>query len=270
MRILFLLLLCALFDSIIVLSLLRWHQKNLCNSPPLFQPLLFISFLKNFHVLKRNLLEVQHRRYTVDRGILRADGQDSETMPSEGFSQKETELKEIQNILNNKPLTYPYTENFNETLTPNKLLFGRVISNQVQPHKRVKTTEPQDQLKHLRTPTGHFWNGWKYKYLLKLREHDKRKKLHGNAHPTCSSRTSDSNERTNKRTNEQRNTCFTLSSRFPFVNRFCNLFTSHAIAMEPMQTLACKGKFGVDAFSIVVAIICLAMVVICESWMRKE
>ena len=56
MRLLHLLLiLCTLFDSIIVLSLFRWHQKNLCNPPPpppprppLFQPLLFISFLKKF------------------------------------------------------------------------------------------------------------------------------------------------------------------------------------------------------------------------------
>ena len=99
------------------------------------------------------------------------------------FDEFVTVLKEIQNILNHRPLTYLYTENLNDTLTPNKLLFGRNISNEVT-HERVETTEPQDQLKHIRTLTDHFWNVWRDEYLLELREHDKRKKVRGNAHPT--------------------------------------------------------------------------------------
>lgn len=38
------------------------------------------------------------------------------------FDELVTVLKEIQNVLNDRPLTYMYTESLNETLTPNKLL----------------------------------------------------------------------------------------------------------------------------------------------------
>ena len=48
-----------------------------------------------------------------------------------------TVLREIENVLNNRPLTFVYNDDLVETLTPNKLLYGRNIETVVTESKRV-------------------------------------------------------------------------------------------------------------------------------------
>jgi len=100
------------------------------------------------------------------------------------FDELVTVLKEIQNVLNNRPLTYMYTENLNETLTPNKLLYGRNIYTEISNADSEESNEPTEQLKRIRKLTDHFWKLWRDEYLLELREHDKLVRRKGRQHPT--------------------------------------------------------------------------------------
>ena len=95
-----------------------------------------------------------------------------------------TVLKEIQNVLNNRPLTYVYTDNFNEVLTPNKLLYGRNIYNELNfDGDMIEVANPIEQVRKIRKLLDQFWRLWQNEYLLELREHDKLKKSKGNASP---------------------------------------------------------------------------------------
>ena len=41
------------------------------------------------------------------------------------YDEMVTVLKQIENVINNRPLTYDYTDDMVEPITPNKLLYGR-------------------------------------------------------------------------------------------------------------------------------------------------
>ena len=75
------------------------------------------------------------------------------------FDEFVTVLKEIQCILNNRPLTYLYTDEVNETLTPYKLLYGRDIHNEIRitDNDESQQMEPTEQLQRIGALSDNFW-----------------------------------------------------------------------------------------------------------------
>ena len=84
-----------------------------------------------------------------------------------------TLLKNIELIINNRPLTYVYDEITEPPLTPNHLIYGRML-NQVNTDTEI-THEEDDS--NVINRTGYtkkllyyFWQRWKNEYILELRE----------------------------------------------------------------------------------------------------
>ena len=87
-------------------------------------------------------------------------------------------LREIENVLNNRPLTFVYSDDLIEPLTPNKLLYGRNIETIVTNQNDVKNNNEHNVTKrvtHIRNLVDHFWSRWRSDYLTELREHNKEK-----------------------------------------------------------------------------------------------
>ena len=87
-----------------------------------------------------------------------------------------TILIQIQNVLNNRPLTYVYDNEFGDVLTPNKLIFGRNIDNEVtkrNPNLENVQTDLFNHKKRVQSNLRHFWSKWRHEYLTELREHNK-------------------------------------------------------------------------------------------------
>ena len=88
-----------------------------------------------------------------------------------------TVLKETENVINNRPISYTYFESdLIEPITPNKLLYGRNLEvinivNDPSPMVDLKVTKREQ---HLQTLLKHFWSRRTYEYLTELREHRKR------------------------------------------------------------------------------------------------
>ena len=90
------------------------------------------------------------------------------------YDQMLTILKEVQNTLNNRPLTYVYYDDQVEPLTPNKLLYGRnIYASNVDDTETEGEQDVEKNLRHVRTVLQHFWNKWQFEYLTELREHNK-------------------------------------------------------------------------------------------------
>ena len=53
------------------------------------------------------------------------------------FDEMRTVLTEVQNILNNRPLTYVYSDELEVPLTPNRLLFGRNLPQTLIPQSMI-------------------------------------------------------------------------------------------------------------------------------------
>ena len=85
-----------------------------------------------------------------------------------------TVLKEIENVINNRPIFYTYFESdLIEPVTPNKLLYGRNlksinIANNTSPMVDLKVTKREQ---YLQTLLKHFWSRWTSEYLTELHEH---------------------------------------------------------------------------------------------------
>ena len=82
----------------------------------------------------------------------------------------QTVLFECEAILNNRPLTYIYPTDLTSCLTPNHLLYGRVIqSSSIQSspltHDPSELTTYSNQVT---TVINRFWNKWRYEYLANL------------------------------------------------------------------------------------------------------
>lgn len=84
------------------------------------------------------------------------------------YKQLLTILKEIEVVINNRPLTFLYDEPGVEVLTTNHLLFRRKLNTQA-----YTIEESVDISKNLR----YFWESWYNEYLLNLRESQKRSKF---------------------------------------------------------------------------------------------
>ena len=81
-------------------------------------------------------------------------------------------LFECEAILNNSPLTYLYPTDLTSCLTPNHLLYARVIqSSSIQSspltHNPSELTAYNNQVT---TVINRFWDKWRYEYLVNLRE----------------------------------------------------------------------------------------------------
>ena len=85
-----------------------------------------------------------------------------------------TILSDIENIVNNRPLTYLYEE-VGEVITPNHLLFGRNLPTVWGGCLENESTETEidKRAAHIKTVLFHFWNRWQKEYLTELREHRK-------------------------------------------------------------------------------------------------
>ena len=96
-----------------------------------------------------------------------------------------TVLREIENILNNRPLTFLYSDDLSEPLTPNKLLYGRNLETVVTDHQcnEVKDDDVTKRVVYIRNLIDKFWLKWKAEYLLELREYHRGNSINANLTP---------------------------------------------------------------------------------------
>ena len=83
-----------------------------------------------------------------------------------------TVMMEVENVLNSRPLTYLCSENFQESLTPNHLLYGRSL-NQRNESSTVETQLADDlrgRVRHVQTVLNHFHQRFYKEYITSLRE----------------------------------------------------------------------------------------------------
>ena len=96
-----------------------------------------------------------------------------------------TVLKEIENVINNRPLIYVYDDVNQEILTPNKLLFGRNLETNANPNYELKIERDlSKRQKYTLTLLNQWWSRWHYDYLTELREYHKFSSKKRNLVPT--------------------------------------------------------------------------------------
>ena len=88
------------------------------------------------------------------------------------FQELQTELFEVELIINNAPLTYVYPNTIGTCLTPNHLLFGRQLfyfSNTTSTVVRNPTvlSNTTDKINRI---NNHFWDRRRCEYVVNLRE----------------------------------------------------------------------------------------------------
>eukprot|EP00112_Aurelia_sp_Birch-Aquarium-sp1_P014174 Seg3041.3 transcript_id=Seg3041.3/GoldUCD/mRNA.D3Y31 product="hypothetical protein" protein_id=Seg3041.3/GoldUCD/D3Y31 len=96
-----------------------------------------------------------------------------------------TVLVEIEGVLNSRPLTYQLPDSLTEPLTPSHLVTGRRLLQLPTSGEGNDDDEDfirQDKLhkrsRYISRLLDHYWNRWKYEYLVDLREHHRMKKSH--------------------------------------------------------------------------------------------
>ena len=94
------------------------------------------------------------------------------------YEELTTVLAEVEAIINSRPLTYMYSDNINEALSPSHLIFGKRLltlpDNIVYPEEIDDTPELfNKRMKYLITLQKRFWKQWSTTYLNELREHHK-------------------------------------------------------------------------------------------------
>ena len=80
----------------------------------------------------------------------------------------QTVLYEVKQIINNRPITYYYSDNEESCLTPNHLLYGRTLK-----YSNLFSGSTPEQLitpKKLDNLLSHFLERWKKEYLVNIRE----------------------------------------------------------------------------------------------------
>ena len=87
-------------------------------------------------------------------------------------------MAEVEAIINSRPLTYMYSDNINEALSPSHFIFGKRLltlpDNIVYPEEIDDTPELfNKRMKYLITLQKRFWKQWSTTYLNELREHHK-------------------------------------------------------------------------------------------------
>ena len=88
------------------------------------------------------------------------------------FEELQTELFEVELIINNAPVTYVYSNTIGTCLTPNHLLFGRQLfysSNTTSTVVRNLTvlSSTTDKINCI---SNNFWDRRRHEYIVNLRE----------------------------------------------------------------------------------------------------
>ena len=92
------------------------------------------------------------------------------------FLQMLTLLLKIELIINNRPLTYLSNELDELPITPNNLIYGRILNQVANSTKNCKNEKSNDEnieenVIYVNKLLEHFWNRWKAEYVTELREH---------------------------------------------------------------------------------------------------
>ena len=91
-----------------------------------------------------------------------------------------TLIVEIENVLNCRPLTYVYTDELKEALTPSHLIYGRRLLSLPSLDESLRFNQElldmnsellQRRKDYLLQILKHYWKRWHGKYLKELREH---------------------------------------------------------------------------------------------------
>ena len=87
-----------------------------------------------------------------------------------------TLIIEAEGIINSRPLTYVYTDELDEILTPSHLVIGRRLLSQfseIDGDVNADNAVLTKRMKYLKSLSEHFWERFKGEYLLDLRSHHK-------------------------------------------------------------------------------------------------
>ena len=89
-----------------------------------------------------------------------------------------TLIVEIEGILNCRPITYVYNDEFSEPLAPSHLIYGyRILSTKsineqnLLENEQFSTSNLSKRIKYLHNLLESYWNQWTKEYLNQLREH---------------------------------------------------------------------------------------------------
>ena len=91
------------------------------------------------------------------------------------FEEMLTVVKQVESIINNRPLTYLYTEeNVEPPLTPNKLIYGRSIDDTILNNDvECDVGNLDERFQHLQKLLNHFWKRLSNEYLVPLRRSER-------------------------------------------------------------------------------------------------
>ena len=81
-----------------------------------------------------------------------------------------TVLREIENVLNSRPLTYLSDETFCESLTPFHMVYGKSFNGRCEIDVNDNGNDLRVQAKHTEIVLQHFFNCFYKKYMLALLE----------------------------------------------------------------------------------------------------
>ena len=95
------------------------------------------------------------------------------------FEELQTILFEVELIINNASLIYVYPNTIETCLTPNYLLFGRqlLLSSNTTSTVAANLTVLSSTTDKINRISNHFWDRWRYEYVVNLRETQRTLKL---------------------------------------------------------------------------------------------
>ena len=95
------------------------------------------------------------------------------------YDELQTIVSEIEGVLNSRPLTYLYSNELEEPLTPSQLVIGKRLLNMPEytsEEEDFSNETPIDARKreqYLSKVMAHYWRRWKREYLVDLREYQR-------------------------------------------------------------------------------------------------
>ena len=95
------------------------------------------------------------------------------------FEELKIMLFEVELIINNAPLIYLYPNTIKTCLTPNYLLFGRqlLLSSNTTSTVAANLTVLSSNTDEIKRISNHFWDRWRHKCVVSLRETQRISKL---------------------------------------------------------------------------------------------
>ena len=94
------------------------------------------------------------------------------------YKELHTLIVEIEGILNCRPITYVYKDEFGEPLTPSHLIYGyrilptKSINDQnLFENEQFSTSNLSKRMKYLQNLLESYWNQWTKEYLNEFRQH---------------------------------------------------------------------------------------------------